>query len=151
MNLQVRFEMPEHGWMIVEIIHDEQEARFSASYIHPSSLDELIAALVLMLSDNKKALMYWELEPNQIWFEFSTANKQTIFEIKMFASDKRAFDTQLIVTLNTLELCTIFWRALRNLQSNPDLFSVGWRNPFPDAAMNLFTEQLESARKDTKL
>jgi hypothetical protein len=154
MSLQVRFELPENGWMVIEILHEEQKFSFAASYVHPESVAELVTALVLILSGNRETSMFWELEPNQMWFEFSTENDQTTFEIKLLipknVKSGASAETQLMVTMNKLELCIIFWRGLRYLQTNPDSFSVGWNNSFPDAAMNRFTEKLEAARRDIK-
>ena len=139
-SLKVHFDPPTSGWLPVHIETPERELDFLASYIK-DSLTDLANALNLICNGVSDHTVVWELEPEKMVFSFrSSENNLLTFSVdehpNRITSD-RLHQKHIELTDSTVNICTIFWRALRRLETSktPDYLSDHWKFPFPSTTV----------------
>lgn len=61
--MQIEFEAPEHGWMLVELALADSSRRALVSHIPDDVLTQLICALVRLRAGSTSEEVTWSLEP----------------------------------------------------------------------------------------
>lgn len=73
-KLKIEFGIPSNGWLPVEIHHGDFYLAFVASRVPENPIEPLISNLI-HVSAGIPSEMFWHLEPEGYWFEFSNAEK----------------------------------------------------------------------------
>ncbi|MDX2039881.1 MAG: addiction module protein [Acidobacteriota bacterium] len=148
-SLKVRFEAVKSGWMTVRLESPEQTLSFSPSYTPYDSIAELINALYDFLSwseSETKSVVRWNEQPNEYEFVFVNAGEKaglTISEISERVSG-RVREAVFSISDSHLQIALPFWRALRDLQTNPfHNYEAEWRRQFPSREMDALTDKVK--------
>jgi hypothetical protein len=153
-ELLVRFEMPKHGWMRVEIETESQVFRMSVSHVLSGNvLRSLTLALLGMLQHKGfSTSIAWYTEPETYHFAIESNAGNPKFRIREHLQYEKV-KTHFEVEMPSLDLVLAFWRGLRCIQSQilDNEFQEGWYHPFPDTELAKLTEEIRELKRKTKL
>lgn len=90
--LSIKFGTPEHGWLSVDIISGDYNLCFDASDVPANPLEQL-CNVILDLKSDKKAEVWWHLEPASVFFEFKMLDNN--FQLTIMTAD--GHETQRII------------------------------------------------------
>jgi hypothetical protein len=145
-----------HGWVAVEICAGEQHATFNASYTPTDALDDLLRAVLAVLTlDATPIWCHWSGEPGyRTWLML---RHQTSIEITMYESD-----TAPKSIMHSLPDATVFQGTCRTLRFINQVQSAvqglltaygaqgyqqRWHHAFPSDAWRRFRETAQSYRQ----
>lgn len=143
-NFRVRFGDTNHGWMPVNLITNDQQFSFIASYIPYDSLAELVEALSLFLQVGYSKIVRWNAEPTYYEFIFSESNEQAMLRVIEYTNQKLVQNAEQVVFTfsgSRVSLIIPFWRALRDIETRHG-FEQNWQRPFAKQGMQLLGEQI---------
>lgn len=134
--LIIRFGLPEHGWLPVEMLVDGYVLQFDASDVPVNPLDELCSALILLVQGESVAVD-WHLEPARNQFRFESKAQEIVLHI--YEQEMAAY--KFIGTFETVVLP--FYRALKKTATSQH--GANW--PVTDSAKIEKLTKLIKARK----
>lgn len=115
--LKLSFAEPRNGWLSVSLNVGSKEFEFSASDVPNNPVEDLCNALFDVFA-NRGAGVWWHLEPDGYYFQFSSAEGQV--QLRVFfarGSDRQQRTEVASVCGSKEEILLPLWRALRKLQS----------------------------------
>lgn len=144
---KVQFADVKSGWMTISLNTPEQSLSISPSYTPYDSIYELISALYDFLWwPESSSSVHWNEQPSEYEFVFVTVDeksKLTVYEITERLSG-RTRDTIFSLHDSPLQIVLPFWRALRDLETNPEHnYEIEWRRPFPLREMAALTVKVK--------
>lgn len=151
--IQVRFDSPKNGWLLMEIAADGQTFSFWASYIGGDFLTLLVDSLNTYLNGRKAEVDLYE-EPQTYRFAFTSKSGEDIFRIRSFADELEARKEYgrsklvLEVMMSRVDLALVFWRALREIEGRigKEIFDTHWVG-FPSKKVELLGQKIKAMRK----
>jgi hypothetical protein len=64
-NFKIKFGQPKHGWLPVDLNHNDFELQFTASRVLVNPVDELISA-ILQITKGISTEIWWNLEAEAV-------------------------------------------------------------------------------------
>ncbi|BAY27819.1 hypothetical protein NIES2100_76450 [Calothrix sp. NIES-2100] len=144
-TFKVCFRCLSHAWIAVELLSQEQQLSFIASYTPYNSFLELIDALLVFLKRSDRTVVRWNTEPIEYEFQFYNHGQQAILDIlKLRDCWTNRLANELVLRINSSHLSIVlpFWRALRHLQTDSN-FEQQWGRAFPQREMKLLGECIQ--------
>jgi len=138
----IRFGVPVHGWLPVEIDFGDFTLQLDASDVPVNPLDELCSALILVLQ-GASTEVGWHLEPAWCFLRFETTNNSVTLVVFESAAFKGKADEKLRVTSSVEELVLPWYRALKSFCTAD--YGADW--PATDVSGIEKLTQLVKARK----
>jgi hypothetical protein len=155
-KLWVSFESPQSGWMSFSLKAGKQDFTVVVSHVPYDSLRELMKSLTALLEREGEAIVKWNGEPVEYDFNFVLRHGAVELKILRYTDHRRRKNTSRLVfsfEASALEVCTAFWRELRDLQTRleRDEFEKNWRREFPRSELQQLTKALRSAKRERRL
>jgi hypothetical protein len=140
--LIVRFGIPEHGWLPVEIEAGNYALLFEASDVPINPLNELCSALI-SVAYGKSADVNWHLEPT--WYHFHFETNDEMITLTIIASERYGLkaDAQFSITGTFESLVLPIYRELKSFAVTD--YGTDW--PSADSARIKKLTELIKARK----
>lgn len=143
-NFRVSFGDVKHGWMPVNLITNNQQFSFIASYTPYDSIAELVEALSSFIQRGYPKIVRWNTEPTEYEFIFSESNNQGMLKVLEYTNRQKFQNLEQIVFTfcsSRVLLVIPFWRALRDVETRYN-FEKNWQRAFPKREMQLLKEQI---------
>lgn len=109
------------------------------------SLHDLIEGLsALLVEARDEVLVRWNCEPEEYDFKIRAQGDDIALTVTRFPDHRRRKSASQEVFAHTgsrMEMCSAFWRELRELQrrSEEDVFASNWRRAFPQRELQELT------------
>jgi hypothetical protein len=149
--LKVRFADVKGGWMSVSLVSYEQSLSFFPTYTPYDSIDELVNVLFDFLSwSESESVVRWNEQPNEFQFVFVNAGEKAEFKVYEISQRVSGLTSELVLSVSgsRLQIALPFWRALRDLETNPNHnYESEWRRSFPSGEMAALTTKVKELQK----
>ena len=119
MKLKCRFGVPEHGWLLVQVLAGDYTLEMDVSDVPVNPIDQLIESLCRVLY-GMESEVWWHLEPASYYFSFSRSGTTKYRCEITFAKGNKVSDPRrdvLTVVGNVNEVIFPFWRAIREFMT----------------------------------
>ena len=115
-RLQVKFGVPEHGWLPVTVIAPGFELELDASDVPVNSVELLVSALILTL-EGVESEVPWFLEPDSYLFSFRPKDAEFSFRIEYKDYRRPIAKPKYEVDGNFTTIILPFYRAIKSFAS----------------------------------
>ena len=138
--MQVQFEAPENGWILIELTLVKSSRRALVAHIPDDVLTQLICALVRLQAGSPIEQVTWSLEPDLWTWSFARLENEVV-EFRESISPELQSSARLPLT----ELLRIFTSALTRLES-AEIWSAEdrprhWTWEFPSRDLAILREK----------
>lgn len=149
----VSFNSPQCGWMSIGFKGGSMEFyTTTASAPHANALTEILDGLSLLIESDAPSdefVIMWSRNPEAFDFAFKRNGGKVKIEIFQYPSFSREESERNLVFAHEgdrLEICAAFYQTFAHLRADieTDVFEQNWRQPFPHAAFNNFSQKFES-------
>lgn len=152
-KLKVEFTAPENGWTVVKLSSGDESYQFFPSHVPYNSFGELIKALLNIIDGVPDATVYWNDEPVEHKFVFTTDSKRVDFKVYEIIKSVIAGNVgkeRFSFVGSLYEVLRPFWKGLRDMQSrqSSEDFKKHWQWAFPDSEISELTQKLKHLEKD---
>src|SRR5215813_9867851 len=149
-KLKVSFDEPEHGWIAITMIADDERFMLVPSHVPYDSIAELARALNKILEGYSEAVVRWNEEPAEYEFVFrgnERALNIDVYEVTTGPGGIRRSSIFGFIGPRD-QLLIAFWRALRELQGryDPSEYERRWKEPFPTREMEVLTQRMKALK-----
>src|SRR5262245_13519787 len=149
-KLKVSFDEPEHGWIAITMIADDEKFMLVPSHIPYDSITELAAALNKILEGYSEAIVRWNEGPAEYEFVFRDSEERLNLDVCEVTTVQGGIRRNSVFSFIGLrdQLLIAFWRALRELQGryDPAEYERRWREPFPTREVQVLTQRLSALK-----
>ncbi|MFN0108958.1 MAG: hypothetical protein ACKVZH_08890 [Blastocatellia bacterium] len=150
-KLKVRFAEVKRGWMSVSITSLEQSLSFFPTYTPYDSISDLVNALYDFLSwSESESIVRWNEQPGEYEFVFVNTGENAVLNIYEISERVSGRMRESVFSVSGLPLAIAlpFWRALRDLETNPiHNYEAEWRRPFPSPEMVALTKKVKELQQ----
>ena len=151
-KLKVSFDEPEHGWIAITMIADDEKFMLVPSHIPYDSITELAAALNKILEGYSEAIVRWNEGPAEYEFVFRDSEERLNLDVCEVTTVQGGIRRNSVFSFIGLrdQLLIAFWRALRELQGryDPAEYERRWKEPFPTREMEVLTQRMRALKHD---
>jgi len=149
-KLKVSFDEPEHGWIAITMIADDEKFMLVPSHIPYDSITELAAALNKILEGYSEAIVRWNEGPAEYEFVFRDSEERLNLDVCEVTTVQGGIRRNSVFSFIGLrdQLLIAFWRALRELQGryDPAEYERRWKEPFPTREMEVLTQRMKALK-----
>lgn len=151
-KLDVSFNSPQCGWMSIGFDDGETEFHTTTAHApHELALPELLKILsdLLTAKQQNDYLLKWNRDPEEFDFHFARDGDEVLLEIFQYPTETREpAERELVFSHRgrTLDVCRSFFETFAQLYEDreTDEFQFNWRQPFPYAEFERFSNLIES-------
>ena len=143
--VKIKFGMPEHGWLPVNLEVRDYTLNINASDVPVDPLGLLIIALSKALL-GVEGEVWWNLEPNGYYFSFGPKAEKYFLKIESVnvSREKETRSVEFEMSGKFEDTVLPFWRALREFESQR--YSEPAWPEFPKPEMNKLTELIKKKK-----
>lgn len=148
-KMKVWFGTPQHGWMELTIVADDETFSTTISHIPYDSLSDLTKALLTLLEGIDYNVVTLNTEPTEYEIRFERLPDEDMIQMTIlrYPDSRRVNNTgnvEFSLKESCADICLPFWRALRDLQSRVPLeeFKQHWSPGFPASDMQVLTQRI---------